>query len=587
MRSSIFAMGGRSSRDIDTTDAELATEAKLLIIGQESTQPTQRKAKSNWSFAVMALVAVMLCAGIGVLTAGTTSPRPAARGTAPTSLDLEKAPAPCVGEGANCAESRCCQDGGTEGLQCYQKDQFYAVCNATCVKGVHPGEKHGTYDAQGQFHLDEWSCEELGERSRSACWSFGSADCPESRCAWSQGKCRERCQDMPTADSCPDTHCIWNATDPKCVEDPCSAPGEDCSGTRCCSAQRSAGGTTCFKKNDNYATCMEACDPELNEGWSCAKLGERTPIPAGCSWAGKDCSETKCCNNVGFTCAVKDDNWSACFQTVKKTTWAAVHIPIPSDWDGKILGGGRSEYAISPDPAGKVAGTSLYCFMAILPNSTEVQLMEVAKKHHQGIFACNASNVFNSWNSKKAGWDTAESTLVNTEVFINVWDQVRKDGRYINYDWTVKVDADAAFLPDRLRAHIWALRPPPGAPVYLKNTNMDKGLSNGQFLGAIEIFSKKAVETYFDNALGCKETLGLECGEDGFFKGCMDALGVGFMHDGNIMKPDFAASACQNGQMVAFHPLKDPLVLDNCYGIATGKAPDWSHNTARAAFTSR
>lgn len=206
--------------------------------------------------------------------------------------------------------------------------------------------------------------------------------------------------------------------------------------------------------------------------------------------------------------------------------------------------------------------------------------MGVSKKSNQGIFACNASSVFHSWKSSAAGWDTGTATLVNTGVFFKVWDLVKANGRYLQYDWTIKSDADCAFLPDRLRSHLWNLRVPAGAAVYIKNTNQDKGLSNGQFLGAIEIFSKKAVMTYFDNEAGCKKSMGKNSGEDGFLKGCMDALGVGYMHDGEILKPDFAASYCRTAARAAFHPLKDPAVLQNCYNAALGKDIDWSHNTA-------
>jgi hypothetical protein len=272
-------------------------------------------------------------------------------------------------------------------------------------------------------------------------------------------------------------------------------------------------------------------------------------------------------------------------QTIRKTTWTSASVPLPGDWEGTILGGAHGEYAVQPAaPGAPVAGTSMFCFMAILPDSPEEALMEVHKKNWKSIFACNASAVFHSWRSNSAGWDTGEATLINTDVFINVWDQVKQDGRYLRYDWTIKVDADAAFVPDRLRSHLWQLRPPAGVPVYLKNTNLDAGLSNGQFLGAIEILSKKAAQTYFDlSQPGCKDTLGLNTGEDGYLKGCLDALGIGFMHDGNIMKPDSAASFCSDTLHVAFHPLKCPGSIQMCYDLIDGKPNDWSNNLCPGA----
>merc|ERR1719401_265823 len=194
--------------------------------------------------------------------------------------------------------------------------------------------------------------------------------------------------------------------------------------------------------------------------------------------------------------------------------------------------------------------------MAFLPDSAEVDLFRVAKQNKASVFACDGSDYFHSWSSSKQGWDTGEATLSNTDVFINVWDQVRKKGAYLNFDWTVKADADAVLVPWRLKQHIAALRPPPGRAIYLKNNAMDKGLGNNGFLGAVEVFSKEALLIYFDNWEGCKNSLGLMAGEDGYFKGCMDALGVGFMLDQDMFFPDKSPGACGNAGRAAFHPIK-------------------------------
>jgi hypothetical protein len=284
---------------------------------------------------------------------------------------------------------------------------------------------------------------------------------------------------------------------------------------------------------------------------------------------------------MGHQCVVKDDDFAGCLQTHEESTWAAKEIPIPDDWEGTVLGGNLGEW--QADPAGEdedMAGVSMFCFMAILPDSEEVKLKEVAKKFGSGIFGCDAHSVYESWSTNSAGWDTGEATLVNTDVFVNVWEQVRDEGKYLMYDWTIKTDADCAFLPDRLRTHFYQLRPKKDAMLYIKNTDQDASMSNSQFLGAIEIFSRKAVQAYFSNGAGCKDTIGLATGEDGFMKGCMDAVGAGFMHDGEILKPDNAASYCQTEGKVAFHPLKCEKTIELCYNFAMGnEVADWGANT--------
>lgn len=521
----------------------------------------------------------------------TRSPLAAAEREASTQLQIVKAAPPvCPGEGGECHSAGCCADGGDSGYQCWAKNEYWAVClsDTTCKPGVHPGEKHGTYDQYGTFHLDEWSCEKLGNRSLRGCENYQDEEnCTSDaahRCEWFRtGKCLESCSRFSSQPSCPTTHCVWSGS--ACETDPCSGPGEDCGSTGCCSSGRYAAGQKCYTKDDTWATCMDTCDNVTNPGWECKALGNRTKMQQTCAWAGHDCSPYHLCCNSGHSCALKDEHFQGCMQTIKKTTWTSQPVPLPGDWNGKILGGARGEYAIQPvAPGGMIAGTSMYCFMAILPKSPEEALLEVHKKSGKSIFACNASAVFHSWQSGSSAWDTGTATLINTDVFINVWEQVHEDGRYLRYDWTVKVDADAAFVPDRLRSHLWQLRAPPGTPIYLKNTAEDKGLSNGQFLGAIEILSKKAVQTYFDlSQPGCKDTLGTQTGEDGYLKGCLDALGVGFMSDGNIMKPDSAASFCSDTLHVAFHPLKCPQSIQMCYDLIDGKPADWGGNLCPGA----
>jgi hypothetical protein len=218
-----------------------------------------------------------------------------------------------------------------------------------------------------------------------------------------------------------------------------------------------------------------------------------------------------------------------------------------------------------------MAGTSLFCVMVYLPNSTEESLMWLAKKNGVSIFGCNESATYQSWKSGGGQWDTGETTLMNTAVFVNVFGQIKEAGTYLKHDWLVKVDPDCVFFADRLRQHLWALRPPPYVPIYLKNNGVDKGLGNDGFLGAVEIFSKAAMQTYMANMEECHRFLGEDSGEDGFFKGCMDGTGVGFMTDVDIFTPDYDPAVCREGGRVAFHPIKKYNEWQCCVDIVMGK----------------
>jgi hypothetical protein len=545
---------------------------------------------------------------------------------------LVKVKTPCGGPGEECTSSQCCKEGGASGLQCYAKNDGWAQCLESCEKGPHEDETDGHYDASGNFVKDPWSCKELGKRSAKGCdaidgekaceketnrcfWGWKDAKsrtcltncsymssqqscgslancmwhedkckpacatyaeekkCPVDQCMWKNDACKPACWTMKDSDTCKaamwEQGCIWQ--DNQCIVDPCSGGDENCLDTKCCSGTRGGQGKTCFQKDKYYGKCMDTCE---EEGWKCKALGNRTRWEAGCAWIGKDCSDTHLCCQEGSSCAVKDDTFTGCVQTKIITTWDARAVPVPEDWEGTVLGGSRAEYEVPPAGEGEEhAGTTLFCFMADLPGSEEVQLMQTAKDHGASIYACDEFAEFESWQSGVQEWDTGAggASLANTDVFLNVWEQVKNHRGFLKADWTVKVDPDALVVPDRLRAHIAALNPPAYRPIYIKNNGMDPGLGNNGFLGAIEVFSRQAVQIYLDNMDGCKYAFGLATGEDGFLKGCMDALGAGYMTDAGMFKPDFSPGACENAGQAAFHPLKEHSQWLCCYDIVQGK----------------
>jgi len=346
----------------------------------------------------------------------------------------------------------------------------------------------------------------------------------------------------------------------------CSDMEEDCSVSKCCKNP----GQTCYKKNKYWATCLDSCAPGKHkndddpEPWSCEALGERTKFPPGCSWPGADCSEENTCCNLGYACVRKNSYWAACVQVKAgdKT------VPIPAGWNGTILGKWREEYETQLAVSNTLSGNTLFCLMAVLPGSYEMALVDTMRARKASIFGCEGYKIYHSTKSKMATWGTGVKTLVNTATFVKIWDQVKEDGQYLLHDWTVKVDADCVWFPARLRMHIDGMKAPAYTRIYLKNTL--PRYTNGGFLGAIEIFSKTALETYLDNAHACVKNIGENSGEDGFLKDCMDALGIGYLRDDTILNPSPLTAVCQMGEFVAFHPLKTPENWISCYDIAAG-----------------
>mmetsp|Transcript_20043 Transcript_20043/g.69581 ORF Transcript_20043/g.69581 Transcript_20043/m.69581 type:complete len:558 (+) Transcript_20043:79-1752(+) len=365
----------------------------------------------------------------------------------------------------------------------------------------------------------------------------------------------------------------------------CSDLNGDCRQSQCCKSP----GQTCFEKNEFWATCQDDCAPgvraedEDQEPWTCRALGHRTTFPAGCTWAGEDCSQATTCCNLGFMCLKKDEYWTSCMQK-EQGPWdnlgkPQAYVATPAGWNGTHFGDWRSEWELEPAPGAPLATTSLFCFMAVMADGPERALVDVARRRQAGIFGCDAYKLFNAEKSEWKTWDTGQKTLVNTGAFVKIWDQVKQGIEYLEHDWTVKVDADCVFFPDRLRSHLAGLQAPAHRPIYIKNAPIGIGASNGGFLGAIEILSKTAVETYLDNAQECIKNIGLESGEDGYMKECMDALGIAYMRDELMMHSTVNPTDCQVKEIAAFHPIKIEGNWAGCYEIAMGHQQPIPMNT--------
>merc|ERR1739847_130066 len=90
----------------------------------------------------------------------------------------------------------------------------------------------------------------------------------------------------------------------------------------------------------------------------------------------------------------------------------------------------------------------------------------------------------------------------NANMFIAVWKKIKEENMWSSKDWIVKVDADAVFLPNRLREKLATVEVTPNG-IYLDDC-------------------KKSL-----NYMGSEEDYGKEpWGEDLFAQRCMDLHGV-------------------------------------------------------------
>lgn len=267
---------------------------------------------------------------------------------------------------------------------------------------------------------------------------------------------------------------------------------------------------SCYSKNKHFASCQKNCTPDGHRGWQCEKLGGSV----------------------------------------------AERPPMR-----RILGGKAA------------VASSLFCFLVVTPDTYEVDLVHFLQARGKSVFACDTSGIFygkKAQQIKQGNWQS----VINTDIFLDIWNQVRLDGRYKMHDWTVKVDPDCVFFADRLRQHLKGLGAPQGSRLYVKN--MPSGPSDWDFgfAGPLEVFTREAMDMYFETQESCSRHQGHKSGEDYYMKTCMDALGVGYMSDPTLLKLNNDATSCRDSWTVGFHAFKGVAQWMQCYKVAVaGRAP--------------
>jgi len=290
------------------------------------------------------------------------------------------------------------------------------------------------------------------------------------------------------------------------------------------------------------------------------------PPAHNCSWGGDNCIDTKCCADPCdanadwsechyFTCWQRDEYWASCNAG-----------PVPGDyppWDGTRLGG-HENGEVSPVDDGKlIQGTRLYCFTVVMWKAgpkeawmdSEAELANHWKDAGKHITQCDDWSLFEGYEG---------GSEHNIQSFIHAWQQVKEDGRWKNNDWAIKVDADAVFFPDHLRKKIlWNYKTPQGAAVYLRNTYY-----KFQFLGALEVLTKEALEIYFERGWECEKHLGQQGGEDYWLLQCLEGIGVNYQTDTNLLHDKYAKNwDCGDPNGVAHHFFKKIDDWDVCWNV--------------------
>jgi hypothetical protein len=223
--------------------------------------------------------------------------------------------------------------------------------------------------------------------------------------------------------------------------------------------------------------------------------------------------------------------------------------------------------------------SSLFCFMLVVPWGDEPKVVTWQRKARKGIFQCDKYSIYsNVTGDVLSGLPITVvhsdlfcpmggqwNTRLNTPIFIKLWDQVLHDGVYRSTAWTVKLDPDTVFFPQRLRDVV-------ESPAH-HSAQEEQGLFSdnceykGTLHGPIELLSRRAVEVY---AVGHKNICTQPPQEDVYMRSCLLKLGVKRVQDFILLAEQSCFwdwESCKSSR-VAFHPFKTLQSQWGCYGTA-------------------
>jgi len=241
-----------------------------------------------------------------------------------------------------------------------------------------------------------------------------------------------------------------------------------------------------------------------------------TPSFPACSAAKENCMQSGCCQVSGHTCYRKNEHVAFCNETCSPLKGYLCSVPY-----------------VHSVPVQTVLDETLYCFSVYTKEtgspkqSFELELLQQQHQHHVSIFACDGWDVFSDVQVEIGGGylthkvedkfgefhrikRKATETWVNWGLFYQVWEKVRNLGHWESKSWTVKVDADAVFLPNRLSGWLDNKRGESPHGIYFENC---KNVQYG-FFGNLEVLSHEATNVLTKNLEDCHAVYA-PCADDG------------------------------------------------------------------------
>jgi len=262
-----------------------------------------------------------------------------------------------------------------------------------------------------------------------------------------------------------------------------------------------------------------------------------------CAKTGANCVAQKCCQTTGYQCYEVHSGYAKCMKSCTPGVDGTCHTNAPA-----MVASHQSEFTD--------AKNTLFCWAFYTADtgstkkSYELELLRTQLFLGASIFGCEEYRVYSdveTWlspgkvNTIKV--DDVEGNFhfakrkrvgkwVNSNMFIQAWRKIKDEGVWSKWDFTVKVDVDAVFLPSRLRKYLSKFEVTDNG-IYLETCKY----VNFGFFGSCAVISHNAAATYMANLDDCKSSLNYMSsddkdtgsqpwGEDLFQQRCMDLHGV-------------------------------------------------------------
>jgi len=233
----------------------------------------------------------------------------------------------------------------------------------------------------------------------------------------------------------------------------------------------------------------------------------------------------------------------------------------------------------------KPSGPTLFCWSYAVTFGYEWDTIRQQREMNFSIFRCDDWAVFtiepNHLGAQdqtiaiygapaSVGTQPGGQLILNTDVFVRVWKKIKEGDQFRKRQWTVKVDVDAVFFPDRLREHLNWKGNPWHTKVYFKNCQQYHSMQ-----GPLEVYSQSAVSAFFEGMSTCTQQVHGNFGEDIFMQHCLPMLGIGFLEDYDLIADQYCGTlpytcACDGPDTwkAALHPCKSTATWLNCHKVS-------------------